>query len=127
MVKTKIPAGKKRKEHIKMTATHYQVQISGWSKPRYFTSSEGRMFFHVGGCPANALCETCKERIRFVKNRFRYYRIPFRESVTPSGFLCFGFDGPVGTPIPLADPVEFLQVFLEAPIEVLRKWETEEE
>ncbi len=109
-----------------MILTHYQIQIAGWSKPRFFSSGQGQMFFHVGGCPASAPCETCKQRIEFVKNRFRYFNIGFRESVEPSGYLCFGFNGPTGTPIPCSDPVEFMRIFLDAEIRVLRQWKADE-
>jgi hypothetical protein len=65
--------------------------------------------------------------MEFVRGQFRKHKLPYYESVTPSGYLCFAFTEPGVSPISTSDPVEFMERFLEAEITVLNMFQADGE
>jgi hypothetical protein len=106
-----------------MKVIHFEIAIEGWQKKRFITTSEIApylMFFHIGGCPAQSLCEQCKLRIQFVKRRSNEMGIQCDEVVSKSGYVCFGL---VSNEIEWNNPEPFLERLLEAKVKILHMWQ----
>jgi hypothetical protein len=123
LLKTKNTGGL-RKEQIKMKVMHFEIQIEGWKKHRFITTSQTApylMFFHIGGCPAQSLCEQCKLRIQFVKRRSNEMGIQCDEVVSESGYVCFGL---VFAEIEWNNPEPFLEKLFEARVVIVHMWQS---